>query len=318
MSITKEHALIEQIVHVLSRILEASSKSTLHSRLTGLRAAMARAAQKVYDDWEQNDDGDDEVYGAGGICTDISSAIADVIADRIRDVDFHEGGQDGDDHAWIIVTDGKEAYGVDIPPGVYESGMGYKWTKRKNVRFAANDVDIFPIDINDLEEELTEEFDAALTAAAVEHFGTTRNPEEAGYILPDGRMLDLSGRHQIPSDYKRRGTEWVLKKPGRDYQSRSRNVDHREVWEIVGKSGTDGMLKFMDLTGAIRLMPSVGVSILHSPTDNQIRILSLTWNKMWSDEPLFIEVMNKSGDTIHSVELDQPITRQKILSALEK
>ena len=34
--------------------------------------------------------------------------------------------------------------------------------------------------------------DGKLTDRAVETFGVTNNPEEAGYILPGGRMLDFS------------------------------------------------------------------------------------------------------------------------------
>lgn len=32
---------------------------------------------------------------------------------------------------------------------------------------------------------------------AVEYYGTTDEPIKAGFILPDGRMLDLSGGHQV-------------------------------------------------------------------------------------------------------------------------
>lgn len=61
-----------------------------------------------------------------------------------------EGGQDGDDHAWIIVYDDVEAVGVDIPPHVYEIGGGYNWRKIPDVRIKPSDVDIFPIKRSDI------------------------------------------------------------------------------------------------------------------------------------------------------------------------
>jgi hypothetical protein len=37
---------------------------------------------------------------------------------------------------------------------------------------------------------------------AKERFGITYNLKEAGYVLPDGSMLDFSGRHQAsPKDW---------------------------------------------------------------------------------------------------------------------
>ena len=39
--------------------------------------------------------------------------------------------------------------------------------------------------------------------AAKQYFGVTTDYKEAGYILPDGSMLDLSGKHLVhPKDAK--------------------------------------------------------------------------------------------------------------------
>lgn len=45
-----------------------------------------------------------------------------------------------------------------------------------------------------------------LTDALIRFFGITNNPKECGYILPDGRMLDFSGRHILG---KCSGGKWV-------------------------------------------------------------------------------------------------------------
>lgn len=103
---------------------------------------MAEAAQRVYDEWVSEDDDDFE----GGICDEIASAIQEVIANNLDDAEITEGGHDGDDHAWTLVSDGKLVYEVDIPPHVYEHGSGYSWSKIEGVRFKSSDVIISKID----------------------------------------------------------------------------------------------------------------------------------------------------------------------------
>jgi hypothetical protein len=115
-------------------------------RLEALRPEMAAAAQTIYDDWEQDEEGEDCDLGTGGICDEIALALADVIGQAIPDAEVADGGQDGDDHAWIEVMRGRESYGVDIPAGVYERGGGYCWRRVPGVRFGADDVQIFALD----------------------------------------------------------------------------------------------------------------------------------------------------------------------------
>lgn len=55
------------------------------------------------------------------------------------------------------------------------------------------------------------------------HFGATNDPREAGYVMPNGRMLDLSGKRQ-------------------GEQGGVRYMDHRELPDLGGESGTDNML----------------------------------------------------------------------------
>lgn len=72
---------------------------------------------------------------------------------------------------------------------------------------------------------------------AIAYFGTTYNPNEAGYILPNGDMLDFSGKREG-------GTEG------------SRAEDHRAVERFVNEkfdNRSDAMDYFMQQTGAIRI-----------------------------------------------------------------
>jgi len=130
----------------------AKDPDGLIKALESIRPQLSQAAQKVYDAWEQDEEGIDEEYGGGGICGDVAQAMESVIYDtlgaRFPNLETQEGGQDGDDHAWLIVRDGCTAVGVDIPPEVYETGGGYSWTKREGVTIDGGDVEVF--DLSDI------------------------------------------------------------------------------------------------------------------------------------------------------------------------
>lgn len=119
-----------------------SAPVDLGRALESLRPQIAAAAQAVYDEWEQDADGLDPELGSGGICDRISDAMSEVVGNAIPNVQIAEGGAEGDDHAWIIVHDGRAGYAVDIPAHTYEAGGGYSWTKVPDVRFTPDDISI--------------------------------------------------------------------------------------------------------------------------------------------------------------------------------
>jgi hypothetical protein len=112
----------------------------LEKKLEALRSELAQAAQAVVDEWTQDEEGFDEELGVGGACDQVSEAILSVLAEKLEGVEFTEGGQPGDDHAYTIVYDEDEAFAVDIPPSVYETGGGYSWKKRKDAKIEPDDV----------------------------------------------------------------------------------------------------------------------------------------------------------------------------------
>jgi len=112
----------------------SQQEQSLYKQLVALKPYMASVAQKVYDEWLP-DEGD-----TGGICDMVANEIGGVIASKISDVDIDDYGQEGDDHAALVVSLGNERYYVDIPAYVYETGGGYNWTKIPNVTISANDV----------------------------------------------------------------------------------------------------------------------------------------------------------------------------------
>lgn len=154
MSSTLAHTTVQKLTSVSRTILEASlaTSSGLLTRLKALRVDIASAAQAVYDQWEQDEDGVDEEFGGGGICDEISREIGSILAGA--GISFIEGGQDGDDHAFLYAFDNLEAYEVDIPPQIYERGSGYSWTKVTGVLFDKDDVQITPVNRKDITEDL--------------------------------------------------------------------------------------------------------------------------------------------------------------------
>jgi len=103
---------------------------------------------------------------------------------------------------------------------------------------------------------------------AKHYFGVTTNPEIAGYILPDGTMLNFSGK-----SFPQMGTmfpRWLYTK---------RELDHREIsfaWpdsDAVG--GHEGMRQFMNW-GAVRfslLSNTVIVNTTRRLTHSQISVI---------------------------------------------
>lgn len=111
--------------------------------------AIARAAQDVYDNWDQVD-GYSEAYGTGGICDDVAAEICRELERAgygcftlYNEYETHtaayvydesaEGAYEGEYGALIR---------VDIHPSNYEDGYGYTWRKIPDVRFSGGMVRI--------------------------------------------------------------------------------------------------------------------------------------------------------------------------------
>lgn len=93
---------------------------------------------------------------------------------------------------------------------------------------------------------------ASVLDRAIKEYGLTDWWPDAGFILSDGSMLDLSGGGAM-----------------------GRAIDHRNVGQFYsGKrslSGWESMVWFVRLTGAIRFMPeSMGFDLFVEPTRKQI------------------------------------------------
>ena len=134
-----------ELIRYRGVVYQRVAASSLLARVNALRSQLAGAAQKVVDVWEQDDEGFDCELGGGGPCDEVARELQGVLSDA--GINSIEGGHEGDDHAWLIAYDErtKELVGVDIPPGVYETGGGYKWTKLEDTTVTPSDVAVWPI-----------------------------------------------------------------------------------------------------------------------------------------------------------------------------
>lgn len=112
------------------------------SDILRLRPELAKAAQEVYDEWDEDRA---EELGHGGICQDIAEKIAQVLD--------HHGIESqtisatvGDQHVYAIAKVREGVFEIDISPHIYERGGGYNWTKIPNVKFVSDHIGVSMID----------------------------------------------------------------------------------------------------------------------------------------------------------------------------
>ena len=130
--------------------------------------------------------------------------------------------------------------------------------------------------------------------AAKEKFGTTYDMREAGYILPDGSMLDFSGKHKV-------------RDADTSFLNGGRTVDHREIEDIAYDfDGNETGVKtdlgdFLD-RGAIRIDYNAGAINLNiAPTRAQKDRLKRLIER--NDGYVYID-FGKGWDTEHYAEYE--------------
>lgn len=133
------------------RRYKTAQQNNLLSQIIAIKPQLAAAAQQVYSEWEQDEEGFDEMLGTGGICQDIAEAMVDVIYQNIPDAEVRivDNNGVGEQHVWLVAyrnygNDQFEGCSVDIHPSVYETGGGYSWRKIPDVVFDVNDVSVLP------------------------------------------------------------------------------------------------------------------------------------------------------------------------------
>lgn len=103
------------------------------------------AAQSVYDQWDQID-GFDEELGSGGVCQDIASAMAGCLSDAGFEDVLVVSAAVGENHVFVMALLDDGVYQVDISPYHYESGGGFVWRKKPDVKFVPEMVSFLKVD----------------------------------------------------------------------------------------------------------------------------------------------------------------------------
>lgn len=188
------------------RKTDPASKSGLsvHDEIREALSEIVVAAQEEYNLWEQKD-GIDEEYGAGGICDALASRFGGILA--ARGFDIVDGGQDGDDHAFVFAQKRGEVFSVDINPGNYETGGGYSWEKIPGVEFDEGMVSIDEVFYRDV---YGEDYAAETPGNEVDkrYLALARDPESNADEL-DEMVTEAAAANgfTVPAWHGRRG-EW--------------------------------------------------------------------------------------------------------------
>ena len=145
-------------------------------------------------------------------------------------------------------------------------------------------------------ECITESTD--IFSAAKSKFGVTRDLREGGFVLPDGSVLDFSGRHALSSP-----------KGSIDLRGR-RTCDHNDIGDLMFDDngnkveGIDDIDKysFMNL-GAVRIDYNEGlISLVHEPTSKQLNVIKAIWR--YNQGCVTIDFFSPNGDINDSVDYD--------------
>jgi hypothetical protein len=97
-------------------------------------------AQKVYDNWDEDDV---DTYANGGICHLIADEISSVLVKN--NVNCSTVSDSYEQHVYTVVQVIEGVYSVDIHHSIYEVGAGFTWKKINNVTFDVNDISLYRI-----------------------------------------------------------------------------------------------------------------------------------------------------------------------------
>lgn len=194
-----------------------------------------------------------------------------------------------------------------VDSGVAKAELGIQQETEQKAEQAAQELE--PGELADdmlfQDDKPTPEAQAAFESA-IENFGLTKSVYEAGYVLPDGRMLDFSGRSQA-TGYKKINGKYVAKRD--DYLKNDRQVDHREVrWDGAPvdeqNNRNASMDKFIEY-GAIRIDANAGLADMASaPTAKQWEVIK---SIIQSSGTAWVEM--KDGKRTATIEADGKPTK---------
>ncbi len=156
--------------------------------------------------------------------------------------------------------------------------------------------------------------DSPILKKAIEKFGVTNDIREGGYLTPDGKMLDFTGRHEAVG-YE----NGVPTKGKQDYLKGQRSLDHRKVAEFYEgmDSATDAMHRFMGDTQSARISyigGDLNIDLASPITESQLKAIK-PYIGMGS---ITVDVTDPAtGKTLFYESVDSP-TQKKAIELLRK
>lgn len=135
---------------------------------------------------------------------------------------------------------------------------------------------------------------------AVKEFGYTPYFYDAGYIVPNGKMLNFSGEK------------------GKHFGSRGQ--DHRAIGTIfANSSGSDAMIRFINM-GNIRIMPEspgFDISSQHEPTAEQYRQLRSFIRQNMDEDYLAVDITGPDGYSVANLEYEGTIRPDRVINDIK-
>ena len=136
---------------------------------------------------------------------------------------------------------------------------------------------------------------------AKEKFGTTENFYQAGYVLPDGSMLNFA------------------------QNADTRDSDHREIIDVFGpaevKIGTDAMNQFI-ADGNVRVMaesPGIDISANTKPTAQQLNKIRDMAETLGADKKRFmLDISDENGKVVASKTYSGRINADKVVREISE
>lgn len=129
----------------------SGDKKELYDYIKSLSPYFVQKAQKIYDEWEQDENGVDEILGTGGICQDIAEEMCEIFDRNKQGNKFscYSSGEYYDFHVVMYAyispeyltqdedgnNENEVLFEVDIPYDNYETGGGFTWKKKPNIKF---------------------------------------------------------------------------------------------------------------------------------------------------------------------------------------
>jgi hypothetical protein len=208
----------------------------------------------------------------------------------------------------IIKADAKEALTK------YE-----KWVKQSKYGEVVDEIESLQKKINEINTSITELSERAnaeeeskkietsglseadyFRKVAVKEFGYTPFFYDAGYMLPNGKLLNFSGEK------------------GKHFGSRGQ--DHRAIGIVyANETGGKAMLKFMS-EGNIRVMaetPGLDISSEAEPTPEQYRTIKKFVREYAKEKYLAVDITDKNGNVIGTYDYENNINADRVVNDIK-